>query len=230
MTRFIEIAPGVSIVATEKQESAIEKALADKAAADKEMREVTWPACVERARTEFRGCFEDSGYRLIRLDEIPNEYCPKPYCCPPWFNVETTIGRIKIGQCKRVINIDWTGIPVDGLALFGGEQVTYGSNHIHAWNGADCRRYLRGILAHFEAMGMPPVDRGTRRLSLSRASRVTCLTFGGQQVWTTAEGEVFLFHRIVEDNASYVIVASGLNHYVFEKTAIAAISLPSSEP
>ena len=46
------------------------------------------------------------------------------------------------------------------------------------------------------------------------------LTFGGRQTWTAPAGEVFPFSFEVERNDSFVIVQSGLNHYVLEAGAV----------
>jgi hypothetical protein len=56
--------------------------------------------------------------------------------------------------------------------------------------------------------------------NMKPGSRVTCLTFGGQQSWTIGERPVIFWDRVVERNDSYTIISSGLNHYVLESSAI----------
>lgn len=67
---------------------------------------------------------------------------------------------------------------------------------------------------------MPRYEGSSSSLRLARPSRVVMLTFGGRQAWTAPAGEVFPFSFAVERNDSYVIVQSGLNHYVFEAGAV----------
>lgn len=61
---------------------------------------------------------------------------------------------------------------------------------------------------------------GVRRLTVKRPSRVVCLTFGGRQCWTCKEDEKFVFSFVIEANGSTVVVAAGLNTYIFEADAV----------
>lgn len=85
----------------------------------------------------------------IYVEEIPNGYC-SDYCCRhlPWFIVTTTLGRIKIGWRKRVIEIDWSDSKsdVNGEKDFSKDNVTKGRKDIHAWSLKDAQRYLNIIL------------------------------------------------------------------------------------
>jgi len=85
----------------------------------------------------------------IYVEEIPNQYC-NDWCCQhlPWFIVTTTIGRIKIGWRKRVINIDWsdTKCKIDGADLFPDEDTTIGNNYIHAWSLEKAKQYIKIII------------------------------------------------------------------------------------
>jgi hypothetical protein len=61
---------------------------------------------------------------------------------------------------------------------------------------------------------------GVRRLTVKRPSRVVCLTFGGRECWTCKEDEKFVFSFVIEANGSTVVVAAGLNTYIFEADAV----------
>lgn len=67
---------------------------------------------------------------------------------------------------------------------------------------------------------MPRYKQDSPSLRLTRPSRVVMLTFGGRQTSTAPAGEVFPFSFEVERNDSFVIVQSGLNHYVLEAGAV----------
>ena len=91
----------------------------------------------------------------IYVEEIPNGYCSS-WCCRhlPWFIVTTTVGRVKIGWRKRVINIDWTDTVETKKAneLFSAENVTKGDKYIHAWSLEDARRYISTIIEKAERL------------------------------------------------------------------------------
>ena len=100
-------------------------------------------AALQKAR--LLGCFEGTP---IFVEPIPNGYCPRG-CCRhlPWWIVTTSVGRIKIGWRKRVINIDWSETAA-GYAddLFPDESVTKGDHYIHAWSYEDAQRYVTKIV------------------------------------------------------------------------------------
>jgi hypothetical protein len=85
----------------------------------------------------------------IFVEEIPNGYCPD-YCCVhlPWFIVTTTVGRIKIGWRKSVINLDWseTKGTKTSAELFANENVTKDKRAIHAWDYQRAKAYVGAIL------------------------------------------------------------------------------------
>jgi hypothetical protein len=100
----------------------------------------------------FREIFEKAGFKEIRLTETPNQYCPCEKCAP-WYHVATKFGTFLIGWRKRVINIDWSNViktlkqrkklPKKSIAsLFNGENVTKGSDSIHAWGKEKAVEYL----------------------------------------------------------------------------------------
>lgn len=59
-----------------------------------------------------------------------------------------------------------------------------------------------------------------KRLLVTRESRYAILTFGGQ-TFATAQGQTyFYFDKVLEKNLSFTVIASGLNHYIFESDCI----------
>jgi hypothetical protein len=119
---------------------------------------------------EFRELLGKAGFDIVAMQSMPNEYCPCEVCAP-WFNVETPYGCIKIGWRKRVINIDWSGITEAGfasdneiLALFVGEDITKGTNYIHAWGWEKAQDYLRRIYTLVTNVSVPGFNRLELRL------------------------------------------------------------------
>ena len=86
---------------------------------------------------------------LIFMEEIPNGYC-SDWCCEhlPWFIVTTKVGRIKIGNRKRVIEIDWSETLGTKTSdeLFESEDVTKEKKLIHAWGIEKAKQYINLIL------------------------------------------------------------------------------------
>lgn len=106
------------------------------------------PKSAERAaaeKEELLAVFPDP----IFVEEVPNGYCSR-YCCRhlPWFVVTTSLGRIKIGWRKSVINIDWSESisKIDGTKDFVKQDVTKGEKYIHAWSVKDAEKYIEIIL------------------------------------------------------------------------------------
>lgn len=100
-----------------------------------------------REEMKFREIFESAGYRYVILHQIPNKYCPCRVCAP-WFRVDTELGTFEIGWRKRVININWSNVSSDGrnlISLFRKEDVTKGSDYIHAWSWEKAQEYLSKI-------------------------------------------------------------------------------------
>lgn len=99
----------------------------------------------DQERLEIVTLFHAAQLAPIHIKMIPNEYCGR-HCCygKPWFVVTTRVGPIKIGQRKRVTNIDWSESDVKSTAaqLFASEEVTQGDKYIHAWNFQKAKEYL----------------------------------------------------------------------------------------
>jgi hypothetical protein len=103
----------------------------------------------------FLELFKAAGFQDNRLTAMPNQYCPCDHCTP-WFDVNTEFGTIQIGWRKRVLHIDWSAM-ADRLAacgelptirfvdLFKDEDVTKGSDFIHAWGYEKAQDYLGRI-------------------------------------------------------------------------------------
>lgn len=106
---------------------------------------------LDRAQTEcaeFRELFRKAGYEQVDMVAIPNEYSSSEIC-GPWFNVTTSLGVIKIGWRKRVININWSDLLMkwrgELIHLFDHEEVTKDRESIHAWGYEKAEQYLRKI-------------------------------------------------------------------------------------
>lgn len=104
-------------------------------------------ALADRHRKEFVGILERAEIPYTDIFAIPNEYAPvpEPLYDAPWFMVETSKGRLKIGWRKRVINIDWSGMSLDvkGVQVVSTADVTYGPTYAHAWGGEEAVNVLR---------------------------------------------------------------------------------------
>lgn len=99
-------------------------------------------------KTKLLECFGDN---LVYVKEVPNEYYSENI--EPWYIVTTSVGPIKIGWRKRVINIDWSESDVKevGKVLFKGEETTgtydyeY-SKYIHTWSYEKAKEYVQKLL------------------------------------------------------------------------------------
>lgn len=102
----------------------------------------------EDAKNLFYQMFVKAGFTPIFMQEIPNEYWGNAYYAwrYPWFIVTTTIGHIKIGSRKRVINIDWKDsiVKIKGTEL-SSDDVTRGDTYIHAWSDEKAVEYLKAL-------------------------------------------------------------------------------------
>lgn len=108
-------------------------------------------AARKRIINEFKEIFEKAGEKAIYTRVIKNEYCSDACCAhKPWLIVTTSIGHIKIGWRKRVINIDWTDTDQKnhGEVLFPDETSTKSRKYdehrlIHAWSYEDAVKYIK---------------------------------------------------------------------------------------
>lgn len=98
---------------------------------------------IEEARNFFSGIFSEVGGAY--LQPIPNQYSPREDA-PPWFFAYTKKGVIKIGERKRVINIDWSQSYIEHDASIFEDNVTKEGSLIHAWGRDKCVEYLKKLL------------------------------------------------------------------------------------
>jgi hypothetical protein len=99
---------------------------------------------LESAQLErFKGLFKQAGFEDCTFKPIPNQYCSCQHCTA-WYEVKTPLCDFTIGDRKRVTNIEWTA-RVNGEKLFKDENVTVGTNYIHAWNDEKIVEYLTKI-------------------------------------------------------------------------------------
>lgn len=107
------------------------------------------PEAQVKAKREREELLELFGDRPIFVEAIPNGYWNNDghFRHLPWFIVTTSVGRIKIGWRKHVINIDWTETVGTRTAeeLFPSESVTKGERMIHAYGYGKARQYVEAI-------------------------------------------------------------------------------------
>ena len=87
--------------------------------------------------------------RPVWVEDIHNQYDSGPWGKHrPWFKVTTVYGIFIIGWRKRVIQIDWSGVPGSKEAkdLFATEEVTKSDRYIHAWDYAKAAEYIHTII------------------------------------------------------------------------------------
>jgi hypothetical protein len=92
-----------------------------------------------------------AGSQVAVMHAIPNQYCQCEHCAP-WFVVETPLTPMSeglkgltIGWRKRVINIQLDNPAINFVELFPKENVTKGSDYIHAWGYEKAEEYLRVV-------------------------------------------------------------------------------------
>lgn len=83
---------------------------------------------------------------VLGVEEIDNEYSPSLIDTTPWFKVLTPIGTIKLGNRKRVINIDWTDTSVRTVVTT--DHVTKSETNVHAWTVGKAVDYLTLLQQH----------------------------------------------------------------------------------
>lgn len=98
---------------------------------------------------EMIALFLLAGIRVDGWHELANQYWPDAYveqrAASPWWLVETSIGRIRLGWRKRVISIHWDEAPI--RAIITRDSVTKDITMVHAWGYGDAVTYLQS-LAH----------------------------------------------------------------------------------
>lgn len=98
---------------------------------------------------QVRAMFLLANIDVLAVEAINNEYSPSLIDTVPWFKVLTPIGTIKLGNRKRVINIDWTDTDVRHDVT--DDHVTKSETHVHAWSVGKAVNYLIA-LEHYVTM------------------------------------------------------------------------------
>ena len=100
----------------------------------------------KESEDKFRNIFVNAGFNSIKMEEIPNQYCPCERCTP-WYRVRTEFGFFEIGWRKRVISINWRAINRNDRfgELFSEENVTQDKDYIHAWGWDKAKEYMTKI-------------------------------------------------------------------------------------
>lgn len=87
----------------------------------------------------------DAGFKDYKVEQIDNEYSGYPFY-PNWFVIKTDLITMKIGERKKVINVEIIGENNLNLEeLFAAENVTKSENNIHAWGYEKLTEYLKTI-------------------------------------------------------------------------------------
>ena len=89
---------------------------------------------------QVRAMFLLANIDVISVESIDNEYSPSLIDTLPWWKVQTPFGMIKLGNRKRVINIDWTDTDVRHVVTE--DRVTKSETHVHAWSVGKVVNYL----------------------------------------------------------------------------------------
>jgi hypothetical protein len=99
-----------------------------------------------KQQKEYSKIFYDSGFHHIFMRAIENQYC-ECNICSPWYEIDTIHGTFVVGWRKRVISIDISRIDssLELDKLFEDEDVTKGTNFIHAWGVDKAVEYIRTI-------------------------------------------------------------------------------------
>jgi len=103
---------------------------------------------------ELQSLFNGRKDKVGFFEEIPNRYGPEGdawYINQPWYKVHTLFGAMIVGWRKRVINIDWSGMPTvpAGKVLFPEvieEGITVGKDFVHAWSLTKGQEYVNKII------------------------------------------------------------------------------------
>ncbi len=122
--------------------------------------------------------FTQAGFEIYKIYEAMNNYWPRVSAYhelivnTPWFLVLTDYGVIRIGNRKRVIEVDWdvTPNPLSKLSalplfeesdeakliyqpvvtVFRKAKVTHGPNLFHAWTYGQLCEFLTHVREEFE--------------------------------------------------------------------------------
>lgn len=91
---------------------------------------------------QVRAMFLLANIDVIAVEAIDNEYSKSEHASS-WFKVQTPFGMIKLGNRKRVINIDWTDTDVRYVVT--NDQVSKSNCMVHAWSVGKAVNYLTAL-------------------------------------------------------------------------------------
>jgi len=88
-----------------------------------------------------------AGLSPLRMWELANGYWPDTPVYDdvrrPWWLAQTSLGLIRLGWRKRVLEIDWGA--TDIKAIVTDDDVTRGETMVHAWSVEKAVAYLRRL-------------------------------------------------------------------------------------
>lgn len=125
-----------------------------------------------------RRIFDCANIPIIHLWELPNGYWPRAtpadwtdaqqvadfvrYAqlreASPWFLVLTSLGLIKIGWRKRVLEIDWSGTSLRTIVTT--DEVTKEPYMVHAWSDGKAVGYLRRLADFANIQALQLLEQG----------------------------------------------------------------------
>ena len=95
-------------------------------------------------KQEVFALFLTAGLPVERLWELPNGYWPdgEKYddIRTPWWLCRTSIGLIRVGWRKKVLDIDWTDTGIESIVTT--DKVTKNTLMVHAWTMDKAVAYL----------------------------------------------------------------------------------------
>lgn len=100
----------------------------------------------EKTRKEFEEVFRAADVEIMSMEAVPNEYGSYEYR-GPWFRVLTSVGQLRIGWRKRVIEICLEGGSPgeDCREMIQGEETTITEKYVHAWDHEKAAEYIGKI-------------------------------------------------------------------------------------
>jgi hypothetical protein len=100
----------------------------------------------EKTRKEFEEVFRAADVEIMSMEAVPNEYGSYSYR-GPWFRVLTSVGQIRIGWRKRVIEICLKGgsPEEDCREMIQGEETTITEKYVHARDHEKAAEYIGKI-------------------------------------------------------------------------------------
>lgn len=101
----------------------------------------------DRQFKEIQAIFTLAGIEVEKFFALENGYWPKMpsyfAIATPWYLAKTKLGLIKIGNRKRVIQIEWADTMI--RKIITSDDVTKSETMVHAWNTDKAVEYLRAL-------------------------------------------------------------------------------------